>query len=64
MTHTYTLLVYWDHTRVGYGTVLGDHTIDLLIAQANEWVGAGRWNRLELAPAGWRPPQEHSEEPL
>lgn len=63
MSNTYTLLVYWDQARVGYGTVLGDHSIDQLITQANQWVGAGRWNRLELAPPGWRP-QEHTEEPL
>jgi hypothetical protein len=55
MTRLYTLTVYLDSERVGYGTVLEDHTVDQLIARANEWVGLHSWNRLELLPYAHAP---------
>jgi hypothetical protein len=44
----YTLTAYLDDVKVGYGTVLEDHTVDILISEANDWFGKDRWNRLEL----------------
>jgi hypothetical protein len=44
----YTLTGYLDGERVGYGTVLEDHTVDILISEANDWFGKDGWNRLEL----------------
>lgn len=44
----YTLTGYLDDAKVGYGTVLEDHTVDILISEANNWFGQDCWNRLEL----------------
>ena len=44
----YTLTGYLDAEQVGYGTVLEDHTVDVLISEANDWFGKDNWNRLEL----------------
>jgi len=45
----YTLTAYLDTVKVGSGTVIEDHFVEQLHAQANEWFGVGKWNRLELA---------------
>ena len=45
----YTLTAYLDDVRVGCGTVLEDHTVDILISEANDWFGKDNWNRLELS---------------
>jgi len=44
----YTLNVYLNDHKVCFGTVLKDHTIDILISEANDWAGKDNWNRLEL----------------
>jgi hypothetical protein len=44
----YTLTGYLDDVKVGFGTVLEDHTVDILISEADDWFGKDSWNRLEL----------------